>query len=166
MSLHGIRFSWIILVAVLSGWIWLSDRLFAGAAPRATLAATAFVAAATAGPGRSRMFPGTAWHCAGRATPWGARGPGEPTATRRASPRPLPGTIGCRGRRPTAFSGQRMRTFYWTNATPLSAGQRYVVLLGGRQHSGGVGRGCAANLGGNYRLQGRPWSNRRPGGQI
>ncbi len=145
----------IILVAVLAGWVWLSDRLFADAAPRATPAATAFVAAATAGPGFTDV-PGDGFGIvAGRATPWAvAGGPGEPTATPESVSAPLPGTIELLG--PPADSVFRLTdrvTFYWTDATPLSAGRRYVVyaLNGDTQEVlGDVG---AANLGDNYRLQ-------------
>lgn len=145
----------IILVAVLSGWIWLSDRLFAGAAPRATLAATAFVAAATAGPDSPDVSGDGFGIVAGRATPWAVPGgPGEPTATPESVSAPLPGTIELLG--PPADSVFRLTdrvTFYWTDATPLSAGRRYVVYWVDGSTQVALGEVGAANLGNNYRLQ-------------
>ena len=152
--LHGLVFL-IILVAVLGGWIWLSDRLFAGAAPRATLAATAFVPSPTAGPGATDV-PGDGFGIvAGRATPWAVPGgPGEPTATPESVTISMPGTIGLLG--PPADSIFRATdevTFYWTNAPPLGAGQRYVVYWVDGSTQVALGEVRAANLGGNYRLQ-------------
>lgn len=145
----------IILVAVLAGWIWLSDRLFVGAAPRVTPAATAFVAAATAG-SDSADVPGDGFGIVvGRATPWAVPGgPGEPTATPEIVTVQLPGTIELLG--PPADSVFRLTdevTFYWTDATPLSAGRRYVVYWVDGSTQVALGEVGAANLGNNYRLQ-------------
>ncbi|MBP6017177.1 MAG: hypothetical protein KA586_10695 [Candidatus Promineofilum sp.] len=148
----------IILAAVLGGWIWLSDRLFVAAPPRATLAATAFVAASTADPNATDA-PGDGFGIvAGLATPWAvAGGPGEPTATPEFVAVPLPGTIALLGPPPdSVFRLTDGVTFYWTDTTPLSAGRRYVVygMDGSAQVSLGVVR--AANLGSNYQLQAVP----------
>ena len=147
----------IILAVLLGGWIWLSDRLFVGVPPRATLAATAFVAA-TAGPNATDV-PGDGFGVvAGLATPWAvAGGPGEPTATPETVTVQLPGTITLLG--PPADSVFRLTdevTFYWTDATPLSAGRRYVVYWVNGSAQVPQGEVRAANLGSNYRLQALP----------
>lgn len=117
----------IILAVLLGGWIWLSDRLFVGVPPRATLAATAFVAA-TAGPNATDV-PGDGFGVvAGLATP-----PAD-----------------------SVFRLTDEVTFYWTDATPLSAGRRYVVYWVNGSAQVPLGEVRAANLGSNYRLQALP----------
>ncbi len=148
----------IALAAVLGGWIWLSDRLFAGALSRATPAATAFVAAATADPDATDV-PGDGFGVvAGLATPWAVPGgPGESTATPESAAVSLPGTITLLG--PPADSVFRLTdelTFYWTDATPLSAGQRYVIYGVNDSTQVSLGEVRAANLGNGYRLQAIP----------